>query len=106
MAEDIDQERIADGTPTDRRDFLKAAGFIGAAGAVAGAAHGKFALAPISAAQAQTPPQGGSRRAAMVAVEMGRRRRGRLLEPHHARKGARRGEMDPRRQGLQDRPHL
>ncbi len=57
MAEDIDRERIADGTPTDRRDFLKAAGFIGAAGAVAGAAHGKFALAPISAAQAQTPPQ-------------------------------------------------
>jgi len=50
-------ERIEDGAPTDRRNFLKAAGLVGAIGAVAGAAHGKFALAPISAAQAQTPAQ-------------------------------------------------
>ena len=42
----------------------------------------------------------------MVAVEMGRHRRGRRLEPHHARQGARCGQMDPRRQDLQDRPHL
>ena len=39
----------------DRRTFLKTAGLAGAAGALAGAAHGKFSLAPISAAQAQTP---------------------------------------------------
>src|ERR1700721_264584 len=40
---------------TDRRNFLKAAGAAGAgAVAVAGATHGKFALAPITAAQADT----------------------------------------------------
>jgi kynurenine formamidase len=40
---------------TDRRNFLKAAGAAGAgAAAVAGATHGKFALAPITAAQADT----------------------------------------------------
>ena len=37
---------------------------------------------------------------------MGRHRRGRRLEPHHVRQGARCGQMDPRRQDLQDRPHL
>jgi kynurenine formamidase len=40
------------GPREDRRGFLKTAG-LGAVGAVAGAAHGKFALAPISPAQAQ-----------------------------------------------------
>ena len=40
---------------TDRRNFLKAAGAAGAgAVAVAGATHGKFGLAPITAAQADT----------------------------------------------------
>ena len=40
---------------TDRRNILKAAGAAGAgAAAVAGATHGKFALAPITAAQADT----------------------------------------------------
>jgi len=57
MVENNSRERIDDGTAADRRDFLKAAGLVGAVGAVAGAAHGKFALAPISAAQAQTPAQ-------------------------------------------------
>ena len=37
----------------DRRNFLKTAGAIGAAGALAGPAHGKYSLAPISTAQAQ-----------------------------------------------------
>ena len=43
----------------DRRSFLKTAGIAGAAGAVAGAAHGKFGLAPIASAQAQpaAPPK-------------------------------------------------
>jgi kynurenine formamidase len=39
----------------DRRTFLKTAGVVGTVGAVAGAMHGKFGLAPISSAQAQTP---------------------------------------------------
>jgi kynurenine formamidase len=40
---------------TDRRNFLKAAGVAGASAvAVAGASHGKFGLAPITAAQAET----------------------------------------------------
>jgi nitrous oxide reductase len=40
---------------TDRRNFLKTAGAAGAVGAaVAGAAYGKFSLAPIASAQAQT----------------------------------------------------
>ncbi len=50
---------LPDGKPTnarstgdDRRGFLKAAG-LGALGAVAGATHGKFGLAPITPAQAQ-----------------------------------------------------
>ena len=38
----------------DRRQFLKTASVLGAAGAVAGATHGKFGLAPITQAQAQT----------------------------------------------------
>ena len=38
----------------DRRQFLKTASMLGAAGAVAGATHGKFGLAPITQAQAQT----------------------------------------------------
>lgn len=38
----------------DRRGFLKTAS-LGAVGAVAGATHGKFGLAPITQAQAQTP---------------------------------------------------
>ncbi|MBV9981598.1 twin-arginine translocation signal domain-containing protein, partial [Bradyrhizobium sp.] len=46
--------------PTDRREFLKAAGVAGASAvAVAGVAHGKFGLAPITPAQADTlsPPK-------------------------------------------------
>src|SRR6478609_1177874 len=40
---------------TDRRTLLRTAGLAGAAGAaLAGSMHGKFSLAPISAAQAQT----------------------------------------------------
>src|SRR5437870_13864138 len=51
---------ITDPTPDDtppspdRRSFLKTAGIAGAAGAVAGAAHGKLGPAPI--ASAQGPP--------------------------------------------------
>ena len=37
----------------DRLEFMKIAGAVGAASAVAGAVHGKFGLAPISTAQAQ-----------------------------------------------------
>src|SRR5258706_8361386 len=46
---------LSDCSPAaDRRTFLKTAGIAGAAGAVlAGAAHGKFGLAPIASAQAQ-----------------------------------------------------
>ena len=40
---------------TDRRTLLRTAGLAGAAGAaLAGAMHGKFSLAPVTAAQAQT----------------------------------------------------
>ena len=40
---------------TDRRTLLRTAGLAGAAGAAfAGAMHGKFSLAPVTAAQAQT----------------------------------------------------
>jgi hypothetical protein len=40
---------------TDRRGFLKAAGVAGASAvAVAGSVHGKFGLAPITPAQADT----------------------------------------------------
>ena len=42
----------------DRRQFMKIAGVAGTAGAIAGAVHGKFGLAPISTAQAQ--PAGGA----------------------------------------------
>lgn len=43
------------GAATDRRTLLRTAGIAGAAGAAfAGAMHGKFSLAPITAAQAQT----------------------------------------------------
>jgi kynurenine formamidase len=41
----------------ERREFLKTAGFFGAAGTVAGVAHGKFGLAPVTSAQAQTATQ-------------------------------------------------
>jgi len=44
-----------EGMATDRRTLLRTAGLAGAAGAaLAGSMHGKFSLAPISAAQAQT----------------------------------------------------
>ena len=42
----------------------------------------------------------------VVAVEMGGRRRGRSIQPHHAGQGAGSGQDDPRGQDLQDRPHL
>ena len=53
MTDNVD--RPSDDIPLapDRRSFLKTAGIAGAAGAVAGAAHGKFGLAPIASAQAQ-----------------------------------------------------
>ncbi len=52
MKEDIPGEARAEmAASTGRRDFLKTAA---AAGAIAGAAHGKFGLAPIGTAQAQT----------------------------------------------------
>src|SRR5215831_4134505 len=58
MDEDVRGQREQnDGTATDRRTLLRTAGLAGAAGAaLAGAMHGKFALAPITAAQAQTAP--------------------------------------------------
>jgi len=52
MTDDADSPATA-----DRRTFLKTAGLAGAAGALAGSAHGKFGLAPIAPAQAQTPAQ-------------------------------------------------
>ena len=49
------QEKKAGIAETDRRTLLRTAGLAGAAGAaLAGAMHGKFSLAPISEAQAQT----------------------------------------------------
>src|SRR5215813_8432133 len=55
------EDLSSDGAPPspNRRSFLKTAGIAGAAGAVAGAAHGKFGLAPIASAQAQpaAPPK-------------------------------------------------
>jgi kynurenine formamidase len=45
------------GVAADRRGFLKTAS-LGAVGAVAGAAHGKFGLSPITPAQAQAPAAG------------------------------------------------
>ena len=54
MSENI-SETQGDAAPSeDRRNFLKTASMLGAAGAVAGAMHGKFGLAPITQAQAQT----------------------------------------------------
>jgi kynurenine formamidase len=54
MSKDTSDD-VQDTAPSeDRRQFLKTAGLLGAAGAVAGAAHGKFGLAPITQAQAQT----------------------------------------------------
>ncbi len=49
---------------TDRRGFFRTAA-VGAAGAIAGAAHGKFGLSPITPAQAQAPaaaPKGSAER--------------------------------------------
>src|SRR5262249_30044616 len=55
MGEEIRQAAEEEVTSPDRRTFLKTAGVAaGAVGALAGAAHGKFSLAPISQAQAQT----------------------------------------------------
>ena len=59
LKQELDQEQKLeqrDGVATtDRRTLLRTAGLAGAAGAaLAGAVHGKFSLAPISAAQAQT----------------------------------------------------
>ena len=49
------QEQKGGAVGTDRRTLLRTAGLAGAAGAaLAGAMHGKFSLAPISEAQAQT----------------------------------------------------
>jgi kynurenine formamidase len=49
------EEKKAGIAETDRRTLLRTAGLAGAAGAaLAGAMHGKFSLAPISEAQAQT----------------------------------------------------
>ena len=58
MSEKI-SETQSDAAPSeDRRNFLKTATLIGAAGAVAGTMHGKFGLAPVvTQAQAQTAPQ-------------------------------------------------
>ena len=49
------QEQKGGMAETDRRTLLRTAGLAGAAGAaLAGAMHGKFSLAPVTAAQAQT----------------------------------------------------
>src|SRR6185295_5335891 len=49
------QEQKGGMAETDRRTLLRTAGLAGAAGAaLAGAMHGKFSLAPVAAAQAQT----------------------------------------------------
>ena len=54
MSENI-SDKPGDAAPSeDRRNFLKTASLLGAAGAVAGAMHGKFGLAPVTQAQAQT----------------------------------------------------
>src|ERR1700744_1555677 len=56
MNEETSDDARTGGIDNDRRTLLKTAGIAGAAGAaLAGAMHGKFSLAPISAAQAQTP---------------------------------------------------
>jgi hypothetical protein len=49
------QEQKGGMAETDRRTLLRTAGLAGAAGAaLAGTMHGKFSLAPITTAQAQT----------------------------------------------------
>jgi kynurenine formamidase len=54
MSENI-SDKQGDAAPSeDRRNFLKTATLLGAAGAVAGTMHGKFGLAPVTQAQAQT----------------------------------------------------
>jgi TAT (twin-arginine translocation) pathway signal sequence len=59
MTKDTRSDAPGDAAPSgDRRQFLKTAGVIGAAGAVAGATHGKFGLAPVTPAQAQAQPAG------------------------------------------------
>jgi kynurenine formamidase len=56
MKEETRDDARAGGIETDRRTLLRTAGIAGAAGAaLAGTMHGKFSLAPISEAQAQTP---------------------------------------------------
>ncbi|GLR89512.1 hypothetical protein [Bradyrhizobium iriomotense] len=57
MPNEIKGEELQGGmTTTDRRTLLRTAGLAGAAGAaLAGTMHGKFSLAPVSEAQAQTP---------------------------------------------------
>jgi kynurenine formamidase len=53
MTKDTRSDAPGDAAPSgDRRQFLKTAGVLGAAG-VAGATHGKFGLAPVTPAQAQ-----------------------------------------------------
>ena len=97
---DATQEEAAS---PERRSFMKTAAVAGAAGAVAGALHGKFAFAPlISEAQAQRrlPARSGGRR------KLGQGRRGRRLQPDHAGEGARCGEMDQGRQDLPHRPRV
>src|SRR5262249_6962379 len=101
MTDNID---TSDDSPPGRRTFLKTAATVGAAGALAAPLadpmHGKYALAPISTAQAQPAmPK-------LSDVEMGRAGRGRREQPHDAAEGARDREMDPRRQGLQARARL
>jgi kynurenine formamidase len=54
MSENMN-DKPGDAAPSeDRRNFLKTASLLGAAGAVAGTMHGKFGLAPVTQAQAQT----------------------------------------------------
>ena len=57
MTEDVETAENPDLVP-NRRAFLKTAGLASTAGIVAGAAHGKFGLAPIAAAQAQPAAAG------------------------------------------------
>ena len=92
LKQELDQEQKLeqrDGVATtDRRTLLRTAGLAGAAGAaLAGAVHGKFSLAPISAAQAQTAtsmpkgtdkpwwPQNGARMTSAAHPITSRRRR-------------------------------
>ena len=54
MSEKISNQQSDAAPSEDRRNFLKTATLLGATGAVAGAMHGKFGLAPVTQAQAQT----------------------------------------------------